>query len=99
MCLEREAPADIHALRQAIWTILTVAWIHLSPESSALLEDFASFSRLGLADFAGAIEAQAGRAKEGLRTLDTEVNEGQRDQLGRKKRSGSEERKIQPPNG
>ena len=66
MCLEREAPADIHALCQAIWTILNIAWIHLSPESSALLEDFASFSRLGLADFAGAIEAQAGRAKEGL---------------------------------
>ena len=66
MCLEHEAPADIHALRQAIRTILNIAWIHLSPELSAFLEDFASFSSLGLADFAGAIEAQAGCAKEGL---------------------------------
>ncbi|KAJ7234476.1 hypothetical protein C8J57DRAFT_1575063 [Mycena rebaudengoi] len=50
-----------------------------------LLADFASFTRLGLADVAEIVEDQAGRTKEGLRNVEQDVEDSARDNLGRDK--------------
>ena len=92
-----QASSDLRAIRSAVGTILKVAWINVSSEGSALLEDFASFTRLALADVAEVIEGQAGKAKEGLRTLDTQVQEGERDNLGRKKKTEEEKERDSDP--
>lgn len=65
----------------------------MSSEGSALLEDFAPFAQLAMADLAEAIEALAGEAKEGLRKLDARVQEGEHN-LGRKKESEEEQRRC-----
>jgi hypothetical protein len=49
---------------------------------------------LALADFAEVIEGQAGKGKEGLRTLDMQVQEGDRDNLGRKQKSDEERQRF-----
>lgn len=92
-----EVSSDFGAIRAAVRTILKVIWINVSSEGSALLEDFASFARLAMADFAEAIEQQAGHTKEGLRSLDTQVQEGDRDNLGRKKKPEDEQKKDFDP--
>ncbi|KAH7884249.1 hypothetical protein F5I97DRAFT_2035588 [Phlebopus sp. FC_14] len=86
-----EASADIDALRSAVRTLVKVLWHNVMGESSYLLSDFASFSRLAVADLAEFIETRAGFAKEGLREVDTEVHEGRRDPLGRKRKTDEEE--------
>ena len=92
-----QALSDLRAIRSAIRTILKVAWINVSSEGFALFDDFASFARLALADFAEVIEGQAGKAKEGLRTLDMQVQEGERDNLGRKQKSEEERERDSDP--
>lgn len=85
-----EAAADLRSFRSAIRTLLHIIWINLSDEGSVLLDDFASFTRLAMADFAGAIESQAAYAKETLREFDTEVQHGERNNLGRRKKTPKE---------
>ncbi|KAG1725498.1 uncharacterized protein EDB91DRAFT_1062179 [Suillus paluster] len=85
-----EASADLQALRSAIRTLLRIIWTNVSGEGSVLLNDFASFARLAMADLAEAIESGAAYAKEGLREFDTEVQQGDRDNLGRKQKSPEE---------
>jgi len=85
-----EASADLESFRSAIRTLLHILWTNLSGEGSVLLNDFASFARLAMADLAGAIESQAAYAKESLRELDTEVQQGERDNLGRRRKSPEE---------
>ncbi|KAH7926366.1 hypothetical protein BV22DRAFT_1009273 [Leucogyrophana mollusca] len=79
-----EATSDAHALRAALRTLIQVLWTNVAGESTFLLSDFASFARLAAADFAEAVEVQAARAKEGLREVEEEVQQGERDALGRK---------------
>ncbi|KAG0700157.1 hypothetical protein DFH29DRAFT_933392 [Suillus ampliporus] len=73
-----EASADLQALRSAIRTLLRTFWTNVSGEGSILLNDFASFARLAMADLAGAIESGAAHAKESLREFDAEVQQGER---------------------
>ncbi|KAJ7718357.1 hypothetical protein DFH07DRAFT_933600 [Mycena maculata] len=82
---KKEVSADIEAVRTSLRTILTLVWQSLFSEDNPLLEDFASFARLGLADAAEIIEDQAGRTKEGLRNVEQDVEDGTRDSLGRDK--------------
>jgi hypothetical protein len=58
---------------------------HLSATSAPLLSEFLSFLRLSLSDVAEVVEGTARSAKDNLRETDREVQEGQRDSLGRTK--------------
>ncbi|OAX34743.1 hypothetical protein K503DRAFT_803347 [Rhizopogon vinicolor AM-OR11-026] len=85
-----EASADVESFRSAIRTLLHILWTNLSGEGSILLNDFTSFARLAMADLAGTIESQAAYTKESLREFDTEVQQGERDNLGRRQKSPEE---------
>ncbi|KAG5646262.1 hypothetical protein DXG03_003858 [Asterophora parasitica] len=86
------ATADINAVRSALRTLLTVVWTSLSSESGNLINDFASFTRLSLADAAELIESTAGSAKEGLRDIEQGVQKGERTNItGRDKKRVEEE--------
>ncbi|EGN98629.1 hypothetical protein SERLA73DRAFT_107695 [Serpula lacrymans var. lacrymans S7.3] len=86
-----EATADIKKLRAAIRTLIHILWTNSSGEGSFVLNDFASFARLAFADLAGVIESQAGAAKDSLREFDSKVQQGERDNLGRKRKSPEEQ--------
>lgn len=76
---------------------MTTLWTGISIESTSLFSDFASFSRLALADAAELVESQAAKAKDSLRDVDEEVQEGERDVIGRKKRTDEQEQEDQDP--
>lgn len=90
----KEVSSDVDAVRNSLRTILSIVWQSLSSEGSFLLNDFASFSRLALADAAEAVQDQAGRAKESLRDVEQGVQDGQRDNLGRDKKRLEEEEDV-----
>lgn len=73
------------ALRTALRNLLKILWANVSGEGSHLLSDFTSFVRLALADFAGALETQAAHTKESIRQLESQVQRGERDPLGRRR--------------
>lgn len=85
-----EASADLQSIRSAIRALLHIIWTNVSGEGSVLLNDFASFARLAMADLAGAIETGAAYTKESLREFDSEVQQGERDNLGRKRQTPEE---------
>ncbi|KAF8063575.1 hypothetical protein FPV67DRAFT_1507164 [Lyophyllum atratum] len=91
-----QATADINAIRSSLCTLLSVFWNSLSSESGNLLNDFASFTRLSLADAAELIESGAATAKENLREIEEGVQKGERTNItGRdKKRVEEEERDV-----
>ncbi|KAF5378126.1 hypothetical protein D9615_007578 [Tricholomella constricta] len=93
---KEKATADVEAIRSALRTLLSIIWTSLSSESGNLLNDFASFTRLSLADAAELIETTAGTAKESLRDIEQGVQKGERTHLiGRdKKRVEEEERDV-----
>jgi hypothetical protein len=64
---------------------------HLSATSAPLLSEFLSFLRLSLSDVAEVVEGTARSAKDNLRETDREVQEGQRDSLGRTKSEVNEQ--------
>ncbi|KAF9220450.1 hypothetical protein BS17DRAFT_804037 [Gyrodon lividus] len=86
-----EAAADLKAFRSAVRTLLKILWQNVSGEGSHLLNDFVSFTRLAMADFAEVVESQASYAKESLRELEGEVQQGERDPLGRRRKTQEEE--------
>ncbi|KAG1775163.1 hypothetical protein EV702DRAFT_1180430 [Suillus placidus] len=85
-----EASGDLQSIRSAIRTLMHILWTNVSGEGNVLLNDFASFARLAMADLAGAIETGAAYAKDSLREFDTEVQQGERDNLGRKRKTPEE---------
>ncbi|KAI6108327.1 hypothetical protein F5141DRAFT_1064509 [Pisolithus sp. B1] len=85
-----EATADLEAFRTSIRTLIRILWANISGEGTNLLNDFASFSRLALADLAAIVESQAASAEEALREFDTQVAQGERDNLGRRKKTQEE---------
>ena len=93
----KEASADMNALRTALRNLLKILWANISGEGSHLLSDFTSFMRLALADFAEALEAQAAHTKESLRVSESEAQAGERDPLGRKRKTPEEERREADP--
>ncbi|KAJ7673481.1 hypothetical protein B0H17DRAFT_1083144 [Mycena rosella] len=91
---QKEVSTDLDAVRSSLRTILSIVWQSLSSEGGFLLNDFASFTRLALADAAEAVQNQAGRAKEGLRDVEEGVQDGKRDNLGRDKQRVEEEQDV-----
>ncbi|KAF9236300.1 hypothetical protein BU15DRAFT_50314 [Melanogaster broomeanus] len=87
-----EAAADLEAIRSAIRTLLKILWANVSGEGGNLLSDFASFTRLAMADLAEIIEAQATYAKKSLRELESEVQQGERDPIGRRREEETDPR-------
>ena len=86
-----QAIADVNAIRSVIRNLLSIVWSSVSTEGSSLFQDLLSVLRLSIADAAELVQEQAGRAKESLRTVDKEVQQGQRDSLGRDKKRLEEE--------
>ncbi|KAJ3577024.1 hypothetical protein NP233_g34 [Leucocoprinus birnbaumii] len=80
-----QALKDIHSLQRSLRVIMKVAYNNIATEGSHIFSDFASVTRLMLADAAELVEAQAGKAKDTLRRVEQEVQEGKRDTLGRDK--------------
>ncbi|KAK0490636.1 hypothetical protein IW261DRAFT_1547004 [Armillaria novae-zelandiae] len=88
-----EAAEDVEKIRKALRKLLHIAWSSISSEGSFVVRDFASFARSSLADAAAMVEDQAARAKDSLREVEQEVQEGKRDALGRDKERMEEEEK------
>ncbi|KAH6902617.1 hypothetical protein BKA70DRAFT_1434941 [Coprinopsis sp. MPI-PUGE-AT-0042] len=87
-----QAKKDIHDLRKALRNLFSVVWDSVSTEGSSIFYDLLSVIRLSLADAAELVEEQAGKAKDSLRSIDDEVQSGQRDTLGRDKQRLEEEK-------
>ncbi|KAL4065007.1 hypothetical protein V8B97DRAFT_1176036 [Scleroderma yunnanense] len=85
-----EATADLDAFRNAIRTLIKILWTNISGEGNILLNDLASFTRLVVADLAEAVESHAAHAKQVVREFDTQVQQGEKDNLGRKRKSPEE---------
>jgi hypothetical protein len=64
---------------------MKVAYNNITTEGAHIFSDFASVTRLMLADAAELVEVQAGKAKETLRHVERDVQQGKRDSLGRDK--------------
>jgi len=80
-----QALKDIQKLQRSLRTVMKVAYHNVTSEGTHLFSDFTSVTRLMLADAAELVEAQAGKAKETLRHVEQDVQEGKRDSLGRDK--------------
>jgi hypothetical protein len=85
------ASEDVATLRSAVRSIMSIAWASISTESSTLLNEFASFTRLSLADAAELIESGAGSAKESLREIEHGVQKGERTAITGRDRARVEE--------
>ncbi|KAJ7641406.1 hypothetical protein FB45DRAFT_356909 [Roridomyces roridus] len=88
---KQEVTSDLDAIRNSLRSIFSIVWQSISSEGGYLLNDFASFARLSLADAAEALEGQAGVVKDSLRDVEQDVEDGKRDQLGRDKERLEEE--------
>jgi flagellin-like hook-associated protein FlgL len=60
-------------------------WSNTTFEGSNLFSDFASFSRLSLADAAELVENSAASVKDSLRQMEGEVQDGDRTAIGTKR--------------
>jgi len=89
---KEQALKDFDALCGSIRTLLRVWWSSYTSEGSALYEDLLSLIRTSLADAAEILEGKAGFTKEQLRSIESEVQEGKRDPLGRDKERLEQER-------
>ncbi|CAK5263339.1 unnamed protein product [Mycena citricolor] len=89
-----EAASDAKAVSDSVRTILTILWQSVVSEGSFLFNDLASFARLALADAAESLELNASGAKDGLRQVEKEVQDGKRDNLGRDKQRVEEEKDV-----
>lgn len=76
---------DIQKLQNSLRTVIKVAYHNATTEGTHLFNDFASVTRLVLADAAELLETQASKAKETLRHVEQGVQEGKKDSLGRDK--------------
>ncbi|KAG6852139.1 hypothetical protein C0991_002655, partial [Blastosporella zonata] len=87
-----QAKTDLNTIRTSLRNLLSIIWTSLSSESGSLIDDFASFTRLSLADAAELIESSAGTAKLSLRDIEQGVQKGERTTItGRDKQRAEEE--------
>ena len=82
---KEQALKDFDTLCVSIRTLLRVWWSSYTSEGSVLYEDLLSLIRTSLADAAEILEGKAEFTKEQLRRIESEVQEGKRDALGRDK--------------
>ncbi|OCH86793.1 hypothetical protein OBBRIDRAFT_204740 [Obba rivulosa] len=83
---KEQAYKDSKAIARSLRTLFRVVWENLSQEGRSVFHDFASFMRLALADAAEYVAEGAGTTAEKLREIESEVQEGERNELGLKKR-------------
>lgn len=86
------AQKDLEAARECLRTLLKALFQSFSQEGSTLFADLLSLIRTSLSDAFEAVEGTAGRTKEGLRRIESEAQEGKRDQWGRDKERLEEEK-------
>ena len=82
-----QATKDSRALAHSLRTLVNIVWENLSQEGQSVFHDFASFMRLALADAAELVGDNALSAAESLREVDKDVAEGQRNELGIKRKA------------
>ncbi|KAI0684681.1 hypothetical protein C8T65DRAFT_748562 [Cerioporus squamosus] len=82
-----QASKDAKALAKALRTLVSIGWENLSQEGRSVFHDFASFMRLALADAAEHVGDSAKSAAEALREVDKDVQDGQRNELGVKRKA------------
>ncbi|KAF8152356.1 hypothetical protein B0H34DRAFT_784565 [Crassisporium funariophilum] len=88
-----KALQDINNIRAALRNLLSTVWSSVSSEGSSVFQDLLSIIRLSIADAAEVVEGQADQVKQSLRSMDKDVQEGNRDALGRDKKRLEEESK------
>ncbi|KAF8263478.1 hypothetical protein EI94DRAFT_1807164 [Lactarius quietus] len=86
----KEASNDYHAAASSLRTSLQIFWDNATTEGSGVFFDFASFTRLSLADAADLVGEKATQAAEGLRKVEGEVQAGERDAVGIKDQTKAE---------
>ena len=77
-----EASSDYKAAASSLRTSLQIFWDNATSEGSGVFSDFASFTRLSLADAAELVGEKATQAAESLRKVEGEVQAGERDSAG-----------------
>lgn len=85
-----QASKDAAALARSLRTIFSVILSTVTSESQSVLHDFASFTRLALADAAEYVSQSAGSAAQTLRQVDQEIDDGERNETGLKKKPEEE---------
>lgn len=86
----KEASNDYQAAASSLRTSLQIFWDNAATEGTGVFSDFASFTRLSLADAAELVGEKATQAAEGLRKVEGEVQAGERDAVGIKEQTKSE---------
>lgn len=87
---KKKANQDYRSLVNSLSTSLSILWSTTTSEGSGVFSDFASFMRLALADAADSLGDSAKSTAESLRHVEGEVQEGERDSIGRKRKSPEE---------
>ncbi|OSC96932.1 hypothetical protein PYCCODRAFT_1481665 [Trametes coccinea BRFM310] len=82
-----QASQDAKAVARAVRSLVNTVWENLSHEGRSVFHDFASFIRLALADAADYVGESAQSAADALREVDKDVQEGQRNELGIKRKA------------
>ncbi|KAH9911872.1 uncharacterized protein B0H18DRAFT_1127893 [Fomitopsis serialis] len=85
-----QAHRDARNLARALRTLVSVVGENIAQEGRSVFHDFASFSRLALADAAEYVADGAHKTAEGLRELDSQVDAGERNEVGVRKRKADE---------
>ncbi|KAH9848172.1 hypothetical protein C2E23DRAFT_764248 [Lenzites betulinus] len=87
-----QATQDARAVARALRTLVNTLWDNLSHEGRSLFHDFASFTRLALADAADYLGESAQSAAGALRDVDKDVQDGTRNELGVKRKAEDDPR-------
>ncbi|KAI0349926.1 hypothetical protein OH77DRAFT_1157819 [Trametes cingulata] len=82
-----QASQDARAVARAIRSLVNTVWENLSQEGRSVFHDFASFMRLAIADAADYVGESAQSAAEALREVDKDIQQGERNELGIKRKA------------
>lgn len=86
----KEASSDYRAIVTSLRTSLQIFWDNATIEGSGVFSDFASFTRLSLADAAEIVADKSSKAAEKLRVVECEVQSGERGTIGVKEQTKKE---------
>jgi hypothetical protein len=81
---------DYQALVVSLRTSLEIFWNNAATEGFGVLSDLASFTRLSLADTAEFVAEHSSKTAEKLRSVEGEVQSGERDTVGIKEQTKEE---------
>jgi len=83
----KEVSSDYQAIVASFRTTLEILWDNAATEGFGILSDFASFTRLSLADAAEFVAEKSTKAAEKIRNVEGEVQSGERDTVGIKEQT------------